>query len=157
MQLVKIVIKEGAREMCEPVQLGQGTSAGTQCMGAVLSNHMKVHPTRGLYKDDTDNAFSSADRTSVMEEIYRPGSKLVASTNFFVGELRPHSHIYGSMGGKLRRLYVDSSNCGQRGALSARLGHNAAVQLFYVQVATEIGLVGGKACALCNDFLVAGR
>jgi hypothetical protein len=28
-QQVKAVIKEDAREMCEPVQLGQGTSAGT--------------------------------------------------------------------------------------------------------------------------------
>ena len=98
--------------MCEPVQLGQGTSAGTQSTGAILSNHMEVHPTQVLYKDDTDTAFSSVDRASMMEEISRPGSKLVASTNYFDSELRPHSRIYGRMGGKLQRMDFDSSNGG---------------------------------------------
>jgi hypothetical protein len=142
--------------MCEPVQLGQGTSAGTQCMGAILSDHMEVLTARILFMGDTINAFSNVDRASIVEEISRPGSKLVASTNYFESELRPHSRIYGRMGGKLKRMDSDSSNGGQQGALSANIGHNAAVQSFYEQVDTEIGLVGGKTCAICDDFLVAG-
>jgi hypothetical protein len=106
------VIKEDAQEMCEPVQLGQGTSAGTQCMGAILSDHMEVLTARILFKDDIIIAFSNVDRASIMEGVSRPGSKLVASTNYFESELRPRSRIYGRMGGKLKRIF-DSSNGGQ--------------------------------------------
>ena len=45
------------------------------------------------------------------------------------------------MEGKLGRMDFDSINGSQQGALSAGIGHNAAVQPFYEQADTEIGLV----------------
>ena len=52
-------------------------------MGAILSDHMEVQTALILFKDGTTNALNNVDRASIVEEILRPGSKLVASTNYF--------------------------------------------------------------------------
>jgi hypothetical protein len=155
-QLVKAAIKNAAREMCEPVQLGQGTSAGTQCMGMKLGSHMELFPDQVIFKDDANNAFNSVQRAAIMAEISKPGSKLLASTRYFESELRPVSNIYGLKGGQLAKLDFHSVNGGKQGALSAGIGHNAAVQPDYERIDTAIGVHGGTSCAICDDFLVAG-
>jgi hypothetical protein len=125
---VKVVIKADARETCEPVQLGQGTPAGKQCMGNKISYHAKLHPTHVVFKNDTANAFNTTERAEMMLEISKGTSKLRSATRYFESELRPKSKIFSLSGGRLKELYFQSVNGGQQGALSAGVGHNVAVQ-----------------------------
>jgi len=103
-QNVKEVIKDDARETCEPVQLGQGTPAGTQCMGMKLVGHMKANPDHCLFKNDADNAFNSVERSEMMAEIAAETSKLKSATRYFESELRPRSDVYALKGGRLKKL-----------------------------------------------------
>ena len=55
------------RVQCEPAQLGQGTSAGTQAHGFIARIHMQLYPTHICVKVDFCNAFSTIERARMVE------------------------------------------------------------------------------------------
>ena len=57
------------KETCEPVQLGQGTSGGTQALGLIMRLHMDMNPDHILVKVDFKNAFNAIERAAIMREL----------------------------------------------------------------------------------------
>ena len=100
---VKMAQKATLRAKCEPIQLGQGTSGGTQACGIGMKMYMQLFPRHVLVPCDILNAFNEYERAKVIE-LCRTDPELRHLLGLFESELRPRSHIYALMKGKLTLL-----------------------------------------------------
>ncbi len=149
---VKALVRTEARRACEPVQLGQGTKAGTQVMGLQLQIHADLHPGHLFYKFDIRNAFNEVERSAIAEAVAQRAPIL---TRYMETELRPRSRIYCISKKRHQLQDFRSVRGGQQGALSAGLGFNLAVLPYFQRVDTAVAVTGGTARAICDDLIVA--
>ena len=154
--LVKGVSKTLLKETCEPVQLGQGTSGGTQALGLIMRLHMDMNPDHILVKVDFKNAFNAIERAAIMRELAaRPA--LAHLLRYFESEMRPVSKVfYLSANGKLEQAEYNSVNGGQQGAFSAGSGFNNGSVSTFEETDAHLGKEGGIARAICDDLILAG-
>jgi len=80
--------RQALRVQCEPVQLGQGTSAGTQAHGFIVRIHMKLYPTHICVKVDFRNALSTIERAR-MVEAFANDTELNDMHRYMESHLRP--------------------------------------------------------------------
>jgi len=104
------------------VQLGQGTSAGTQAHGFIVRIHMQLYPTHICVKVDFRNAFNTIERAR-MVEAFANDTELNDMHLYMESRLRPRSRIYYLSGGYLIRAeYTTVCRAANRGLLRPPLG-----------------------------------
>ena len=155
-RMVKFVKKDSLRKAMEPVQLGQGTSGGTQALAHGMAIHMEVFKEYHIIaKDDIQDAFQSFDRAGLME-LCQAHPEYQDVCRYMQSELQPKSHIFTLVDGKLQLLPYRSVQGGQQGALSACIGHNIVTHQYFKEVDDSVKVNGGCARAITDDILVAG-
>jgi hypothetical protein len=152
---VKMAQKATLQAKCEPIQLGQGTSGGTQAFGIGFKMHMEHFPRHVLVPCDILNAFNEYERAQVIE-LCRTDPELRHLLGLFDSELRPRSHIYALMKGKLTLLGYRSCQGGQQGATTAVIGCNLITLKHFTEVNNAVAGNGGCARAIMDDLAVAG-
>jgi len=155
MRMVKETQHEFLRNHCEPVQLGQGTSGGTQAIGIGFQMHASTYRTHIIVVDDLINAFNEYERGSAFE-LCMTTPELHHLARLFEGEFRPRSHIYALVNGHLDLMEYRSVQGGQQGAMSASMGHNIVTLPFFKEVNLAVQADGGCARAIMDDLVVAG-
>ena len=153
-RMVTATTKESLRQSCEPVQLGQGTSGGTQAFGNGLQLHMQLYPRHILVVWDIVNAFNEYERAAVIEYC-RVTPEFSDLCRMFESEFKPRSHIFALENGKLVLLEYRSVQGGQQGATSACIGHNIVTLPHFKAVDEAVG-PNGCARAIMDDLVVAG-
>ncbi len=132
MSQVKVAQKATLQAKCEPVQLGQGTSGGTQAFGLGFKIHMQLFLNHVLVAWDIRNAFNEYERRKVIE-LCRNDPELRIFLGLFESEFCTKSHICALVKGKRTLLGYRSVQGGQQGATTAGIGYPSQVSSLNLQ------------------------
>jgi hypothetical protein len=154
--MVKTVAKEPLREYCEPVQLGQGTRAGTQALGISMRTHIELYFRHIIVKWDFINAYNKMQRRAIIEAFQRD-PRLHFLLRYFQSELAPESLVFArTERGQVKVLDYRSVEGGQQGAFSAGAAFNALTRGLFGELDDAIAQGGGFARAVADDLVITG-
>ena len=125
-------------------------------MGLGMQIHMEAFDDHILVVWDIINAFNEFERAALMEHC-RANPKYHDLFRYLESELRPRSHIYSLVNGRLQLVPYRSAQGGQQGAYSAGAGHNIVTLPHFKEVDAAVKARGGCARAIMDDLAVAGH
>ena len=120
--LAKHVSKGPLWVTCGLVQLGQGTSSGTQTFGTTMRLHMELNPNHAV-RVGHRNAFSEIERRALIRELTN-GPSLACMLRYTQSELQPKSVTFFLDGGRPREAGYRRVDGRQQGSFSAGSGFN---------------------------------